>query len=189
MGAVWSRTDGVLRLMPPSAGDAPPMRRVYVWDLPTRLFHWVLVAAVLVALFTGFVPNPAIVTNPQTREAMLDAWSEGAPIPFGLSHVVDSDTQRAGHVDVPTAAGDAKAVLRAFADHSGPRRDHDGWNHAAHAAAIDGEDANSHPAPIIFSGFTIASKSVAEMRPEAKASSRSVVPFLCAALAIFAALS
>lgn len=31
------------------------MRRVYVWDLPTRLFHWLLVAAVLVALFTGFV--------------------------------------------------------------------------------------------------------------------------------------
>ena len=31
---------------------------VYVWDLPTRLFHWLLVGAVLVALLTGFVaPN------------------------------------------------------------------------------------------------------------------------------------
>ena len=28
---------------------------VYVWDLPTRLFHWLLVGAVLVALLTGFV--------------------------------------------------------------------------------------------------------------------------------------
>lgn len=28
---------------------------VYVWDLPTRLFHWLLLAAVAIALFTGFV--------------------------------------------------------------------------------------------------------------------------------------
>lgn len=30
-------------------------RLVYVWDLPTRLFHWLLVAAVAMALLTGFV--------------------------------------------------------------------------------------------------------------------------------------
>jgi cytochrome b len=29
------------------------VRRVFVWDLPTRLFHWSLVALVLVAWFTG----------------------------------------------------------------------------------------------------------------------------------------
>jgi cytochrome b len=28
---------------------------IRVWDLPTRLFHWLLVALVAVDLFTGFV--------------------------------------------------------------------------------------------------------------------------------------
>lgn len=33
--------------------DAGPTLRVRVWDLPTRLFHWVLAAAVLAQLGTG----------------------------------------------------------------------------------------------------------------------------------------
>ncbi len=34
---------------------APPIeeRRIFVWDIPTRLFHWSLLALVLVAWFTG----------------------------------------------------------------------------------------------------------------------------------------
>lgn len=39
-----------------AAADAAPAaatRRVRVWDLPTRLFHWALVAAVLVAVVSG----------------------------------------------------------------------------------------------------------------------------------------
>ena len=48
------------RRSPTGAGEAqrpsPSRPRLaYVWDLPTRLFHWLLVAAVAVALFTGFV--------------------------------------------------------------------------------------------------------------------------------------
>ena len=42
----------------PGVGDtqtSPAVHSVYVWDLPTRLFHWLLVGAVLVALLTGFV--------------------------------------------------------------------------------------------------------------------------------------
>ena len=38
-------------------GDAP--RFVRVWDLPTRLFHWLLVAAILVALGTELIAPPA----------------------------------------------------------------------------------------------------------------------------------
>jgi cytochrome b len=30
-------------------------RRVRVWDLPTRIFHWLLVLAVALALATGFI--------------------------------------------------------------------------------------------------------------------------------------
>jgi len=34
---------------------APKEDRVYVWDFPTRLFHWSLVATVAVAFVTGFI--------------------------------------------------------------------------------------------------------------------------------------
>lgn len=34
---------------------APHPRKVRVWDLPTRIFHWLLVVSVTVALVTGFV--------------------------------------------------------------------------------------------------------------------------------------
>ena len=39
----------------PGAPASATQRLVYVWDLPTRLFHWLLVAAVATALLTGFV--------------------------------------------------------------------------------------------------------------------------------------
>jgi acetolactate synthase I/II/III large subunit len=61
----------------------------------------------------------------------------GTPLDFRLgfgrfgqarvAHLVDSSTQRAGHVDVPTAAGDLGAVLAALAVHHGPRADHEPW--------------------------------------------------------------
>jgi cytochrome b len=35
--------------------STPPQETVPVWDLPTRVFHWVLVAAVTVATVTGYV--------------------------------------------------------------------------------------------------------------------------------------
>lgn len=37
----------------PSAPALLPRRRIRVWDLPTRLFHWSLVATVLTAIVTG----------------------------------------------------------------------------------------------------------------------------------------
>lgn len=61
----------------------------------------------------------------------------GTPLDFRLgfgrfgsaqvAHVVDSDAQRAGHVSVPTVAGDSVLVLRALANHTGPRADHEDW--------------------------------------------------------------
>ena len=44
-----------------------------------------------------------------------------------VAHVVDAESQRAAHVDVPTVAGDIAATLRALADHRGPRVDHEAW--------------------------------------------------------------
>lgn len=37
----------------PAAAAAPTRRRILVWDLPTRVFHWSLVLAVTVAIISG----------------------------------------------------------------------------------------------------------------------------------------
>jgi acetolactate synthase-1/2/3 large subunit len=61
----------------------------------------------------------------------------GTPLDFRLgfgrfgdarvAHVVDAASGQAGHVDVPTVTGDHRLVLRALADHAGPRQDHEAW--------------------------------------------------------------
>ena len=87
----------------------------------------------------------------------------GTPLDFRLgfgrfgnaqvAHVVDSDAQRAAHVSVPTVAGDSAAVLRALADHAGPRADHEAWIAELRAAeeagrAADAELLGADTAPI-----------------------------------------
>jgi acetolactate synthase-1/2/3 large subunit len=86
----------------------------------------------------------------------------GTPLDFRLgfgrfgaarvAHVVDAPSQRAGHVDVTTAAGDLVAVFRSLADHQGPRADHEPWiarlRAAEQAAAADDRallDADTDP--------------------------------------------
>jgi acetolactate synthase I/II/III large subunit len=76
----------------------------------------------------------------------------GTPLDFRLgfgrfgsaqvAHVVDSVQQRAGHVDVPTAAGDIPTTLRAFADHTGSRADHEDWIDELRQAEQVGEAAD-----------------------------------------------
>jgi cytochrome b len=44
----------------PSANEAAPTQRVRVWDLPTRLFHWVLVACVIGLVATGYTGGNAM---------------------------------------------------------------------------------------------------------------------------------
>ena len=77
----------------------------------------------------------------------------GTPLDFRLgfgrfdkatvAHIVDSDAQRAAHVSVPTAAGDISSILRAFANYTGSRRDHDDWINELRAAerAVVADDA------------------------------------------------
>jgi acetolactate synthase-1/2/3 large subunit len=87
----------------------------------------------------------------------------GTPLDFRLgfgrfgaaqvAHVVDSPAQRAGHVDVPTAAGDLGAVLRGFAEFRGERRDHEAWiaelrDAERRGAAADGELLAADSSPI-----------------------------------------
>ncbi len=53
-----TRTDHPTDMPSPGRGGKLA-RSVLVWDLPTRLFHWFLVAAVAVALVTGFLAPEA----------------------------------------------------------------------------------------------------------------------------------
>ncbi len=61
----------------------------------------------------------------------------GTPLDFRLgfgrfgdatvAHIVDSASQLAGHVDVPSACGDLRTVLAGLASFTGDRADHSGW--------------------------------------------------------------
>jgi len=87
----------------------------------------------------------------------------GTPLDFRLgfgrfgnaqvAHMVDSIAQRAGHVSVPTVSGDSVLVLRALANHSGPRADHEPWIAELRTAeergrASDAELLSADSAPI-----------------------------------------
>jgi len=87
----------------------------------------------------------------------------GTPLDFRLgfgkfgwatvAHVVDAPSQRAGHVSVPTAAGDLTAILGQLAVYGGPRADHEPWiEHLRDAeqasAAADAELLAADTAPI-----------------------------------------
>ncbi len=77
----------------------------------------------------------------------------GTPLDFRLGfgrfgsaqvvHVVDAETQRAPHISVPTVVGDTNLVLRALADHSGPRVQHDDWVAELRAAEEKGRAADA----------------------------------------------
>jgi acetolactate synthase-1/2/3 large subunit len=77
----------------------------------------------------------------------------GTPLDFRLgfgkfgnarvAHVVDAPSQTAPHIDVHTVAGDSNMVLRALADHSGPRVDHDAWITELRAAEEAGRVADA----------------------------------------------
>ena len=60
-----------------------------------------------------------------------------------VAHVVDANSQRAPHVEVPTVAGDSNMVLRALADGSGPSIDRSGWISELRAAEEAGRAADA----------------------------------------------
>ena len=50
-----------------------PIRRVYVWELPVRAYHWINFASVLVLVVTGFlIGNPPAIQN--ASEAYGSYW-------------------------------------------------------------------------------------------------------------------
>jgi acetolactate synthase-1/2/3 large subunit len=87
----------------------------------------------------------------------------GTPLDFRLGfgdfggaqvvHVVDAPSQRATHVTPAVSpAGDLRLILTAFADHTGPRADHEPWlaelrtaEDAARAKEVDALEADTDP--------------------------------------------
>lgn len=55
-----------LGVPPPATGP-----RFLLWDLPVRLFHWLLVAAVATAIATGFIGGPAMPIHGMAGLAVL----------------------------------------------------------------------------------------------------------------------
>lgn len=56
-GSFIDRGQPTRKNQPTTSGDKacahPPIRRVKVWDLPTRLFHWALVLLIIVMGLSG----------------------------------------------------------------------------------------------------------------------------------------
>ena len=87
----------------------------------------------------------------KARADLVVVW--GTPLDFRLgfgrfgnaqvAHVVDSNAQRAPHVQVPTVAGDSNLVLRALADGPGPSIDRSGWIAELRAAEEAGRAADA----------------------------------------------
>ena len=87
----------------------------------------------------------------RARADLVVVW--GTPLDFRLGfgqfgnaqvvHVVDAESQRAAHITVPTVVGDSNLVLRALADHTGARVDHDGWISELRAAEEAGRAADA----------------------------------------------
>jgi cytochrome b len=56
---------------PAPYSHAPLQRRLRVWDLPTRLFHWTLAASVIASLLTGYAGGNAMVWHFRLGELAL----------------------------------------------------------------------------------------------------------------------
>jgi acetolactate synthase-1/2/3 large subunit len=87
----------------------------------------------------------------KARADLVVVW--GTPLDFRLgfgrfgnaqvAHVVDANSQRAPHVEVPTVAGDSNMVLRSLADGAGPSIDRSGWIAELRAAEEAGRAADA----------------------------------------------
>jgi acetolactate synthase I/II/III large subunit len=83
----------------------------------------------------------------------------GTPLDFRLgfgrfgsasvAHVVDAESQRAAHVEVPTVAGDLDATLRALVDHDGSADRHEEWIGELRAAETAAREAEG---PLLAAG-------------------------------------
>ncbi len=63
-----------MRAKPPLVPEPPGTGLVYVWQLPVRLTHWLIVIAIAVLAVTGyFIGNPMITTGGPARDRIVAA--------------------------------------------------------------------------------------------------------------------
>jgi acetolactate synthase I/II/III large subunit len=112
------------------------------WNELRAAAEWLRVPVFANGLGRGCLPADHELAFSRTR-GLLKAEADvvvviGAPLDFRLSfgsfgeaqvvHVVDSESQRAGHVATAAAPfGDLAAILTAFANWTGERADHESW--------------------------------------------------------------
>jgi acetolactate synthase-1/2/3 large subunit len=128
------------------------------WDVLAAAAEQLRVPVFTNGLGRGTVPADHEVAFLRTR-GLLRTRADlvvvvGTPLDFRLgfgrfgaakvAHVVDAESQRATHIDVPTVAGDLVAVLRALANQSGPNVDHEPWVRELREAEDDARAAESH---------------------------------------------
>lgn len=111
------------------------------WDALRAAVEQLRVPCFFNGLGRGVLPADHELAFLRTR-ALLKSRADlvvvfGTPLDFRLgfgrfgnanvAHVVDAETQRARHIDVPTVVGDSNQVLRSLADAAGPRSGRDSW--------------------------------------------------------------
>ena len=126
------------------------------WDALRAAVEHLRVPVFFNGLGRGLLPADHELAFLRTR-GLLKARADvvvvlGTPLDFRLgfgrfgnarvAHVVDSVEQRAAHIDVHTVSGDSNMVLRALADHTGPRTNHEGWITELRAAEEAGRAAD-----------------------------------------------
>ncbi len=77
---------------PPATAAEPRLTRIYVWDLPVRLTHWLLAGSITVLAITGFyIGHPFLIApNPVGQEFVMGrvlAIHFFAAIVFSLSEI------------------------------------------------------------------------------------------------------
>ncbi len=65
------RIVNTLHSTPPPADQATPVRAVRVWDLPTRLFHWLLLVCVIGLFASAYAPGHRIELHARFGYAVL----------------------------------------------------------------------------------------------------------------------
>ena len=79
-----------------SSHASVPYRRVYVWELPVRIYHWVNAACVVVLIVTGFIiGRPFALTY--SSEAYQQYW-------FGTVRFVHLTSSGSAMPEVPAVS-------------------------------------------------------------------------------------
>jgi Ni/Fe-hydrogenase 1 B-type cytochrome subunit len=78
----------------------PRLRRIYVWELPVRIYHWLNVVVLMVLIATGFyIANPlALMSQTEATNVFTMGWVRF--IHFAAAYIFSSSTSFSGYTGV-----------------------------------------------------------------------------------------